>query len=84
VLESLSIRREEARSLNPTNVTVPSLPSTSDAEYCDDLVADSAEPTSATATQAVAKAAGLEAATDPPTGSLPRGMIPSAGPETRA
>ena len=47
---------------NPTNVSVPSLVSTWSAGDCGDVVANSSEPVSGTAAQAVVKAAGLEAA----------------------
>jgi hypothetical protein len=47
---------------NPTNVSVPSLVSTWTAGDCGDAVANSSDPTSAAAAQAVVKAAGLEAA----------------------
>ncbi len=47
---------------NPTNVSVPSLVSTWTAGNCGDAVANSTEPTSAAAAQAIANAAGLEAA----------------------
>ncbi|MGD0836624.1 MAG: right-handed parallel beta-helix repeat-containing protein [Polyangia bacterium] len=47
---------------NPTNVSVPSLASTWTAGNCGDVVANSTDPTSAAAAQAVANAAGLEAA----------------------
>lgn len=47
---------------NPTNISVPSLVSTWPAGNCGDIVANSAEPTTATAAQAVVNAAGLEPA----------------------
>ena len=47
---------------NPTNVSVPSLVSTWTAGNCGDVVANSTEPTSAADAQAVANAAGIEAA----------------------